>query len=698
MTIPRMKRPRMMRLAFIMAWLSACWAMPADAQPPAPLPEDPAYAPEAAAAAIDPKTDEILGMDIEQLGQVDVVVPAMDVEVTSVTRTESTVGRSATAVFVITPEMIRRSGATSVPEVLRMAPGLNVARINSGNWAVSSRGFNFRFANKLLVQIDGRSVYTPTFSGVYWEANDVMLEDVERIEVIRGPGATVWGANAVNGVINIITKKAADTQGALITGGAGTEERGFTGARYGGSAGDLNWRVYGKQFDRDQGHLPGGIAADDWRMAQTGVRADWTPTACDTFTLQGDYFNGENGVNQHRFAPGFPFQTTVTDDIELFGGNVLGRWTRDLGEDRSWALQMYYDRFARHFSVLDQCQDIFDLDFQYQFYFGPRHHVVWGAGYRYNKDCMMGGFQVSFVPPARETNLFSYFVQDEIALREDELFLTLGSKFEHNSFTGFEFQPSTRLLYSPDPRRAVWGAVSRAVRTPARSDDDMRNIVRTIPMGPPPPVFVQYQGDRSVESEDLMAYELGYRAQPTDDFSWDIAAFFNKYEDLIVFNPTAMGSPPPAIWPWVATNGMDGETYGFELASTYHLSPCWRLTGSYSYLQMQLHAAAGITPRTEESEGQSPHSQFYVRSSWDMAHDLELDLMLRYVDSLHWVSSDIPSYFTMDVRLGWRPTEHLEMAVVGQNLLDDHHYEFFDSDALATEVDRGAYGTVTLRY
>ncbi len=650
--------------------------------------------------------DDILKLadeSLESLSNRQVVAPALDVEVTSVTRTESTVGRSPAAIFVITPEMIRRSGATSVPEALRMAPGLEVARVNSNEWAVSSRGFNSRFANKLLVQIDGRSIYSPVFSGTFWEANHVMLEDVERIEVIRGPGATVWGANAVNGVINIITKSAKDTQGLLFSGGAGTEERGFTNLRYGGTTqSGVNWRVYGMQFDRDGGTLPGGDAVDDWRFEQGGFRADWQPTCCDTVTFQGDYFNGDTGNDFLQQFPAAPFTRRIAEDTSFRGGNVLMRWSRDLGQDRGWAVQCYYDRFEHHLSPTRDDTDTIDFDFQREFPLGWRHKLLWGCGYRYHKVRTRGTFSVSYDPSGRDLDLFSYFLQDQITLSPERLFLTVGSKFEHNDFTAFEFQPTARLLWAPDPRRAVWAAVSRAVRTPSITDENTRIKIFNIPVGPPPPVFAQLSGDRAVESEDLTAYEVGYRAQPTDAFSWDIAVFFNKYEDLIVFNPPPLGFPAPSIWSWPAVNGMNGETYGGELSATLQVNPCWRLTGSYSYLQMQVHPDVGIDSDTNHVEHQSPHSQVYCRSSWDFAHDLQFDLMLRYVDSLHThrgiTSGRVPKYLTMDVRLGWRPSENLEVAVVGQNLLDDHHLEFHGQDAFSTEVDRGVYGTVTLQY
>ncbi len=640
--------------------------------------------------------EDILSMDIDQLSRVDVVVPSMDVEVTSVTRSESTVGKSAAAVFVITSEMIRRSGATCVPEALRMVPGMDVARINSDVWAISCRGFNDRNANKLLVQIDGRQIYTPMFGGVYWENNTVMIQDVERIEVIRGPGATVWGSNAVNGVINIISKSAEDTQGLLIGGRVGDQERGFTDVRYGGQRGkDLYWRVYGQQFDRNRGAPVRHPAMDDWRMAQGGFRTDYHPDPCNHITVQGDYYNGYAGASFPTQFPTPPYAGIVDTDVHLSGGNVLGRWTRDLGEDSGWAAQLYYNQYSRHSSVYSENVDVVDFDFQRQFPLGYHQKWIWGAGYRHYADHTQGTFSLSMNPAARRYDLFSCFVQDEITLREDRLHLTAGSKFEINSFTNFEFQPTIRLLWSPDPRHAAWGAVSRAVRIPTRGDENLRYKVANIPIFPPPapPMFVQITGDPSVQAEDLLAWEMGYRVQATDRFAWDVAVFLNQYTDLIVFNPGPMGYP---IWPWSAVNGMDGETYGFELNTTYQVSDRWRITGNYSFLQMQMHADAGVDPRVEDIEGQSPRNQAYMRSSWDLGHNLEMDAILRYVD--HLPSDNIPAYITMDARLGWRPSECCRMEVVGQNLLDQRHVEFGGMDTIETAVRRGVYYWVTWEY
>ena len=647
-------------------------------------------------------------MGIEQLTQVNVVVPSLDMPVTTVARQESTVGRSAAAVFVITQEMIRRSGARHVPDVLRMVPGVDVAQIDSNKWAVSIRGFNDRFANKLQVQIDGRSVYTPLFGGVFWDVQELILDDIDRIEVIRGPGATVWGTNAVNGVINIITKRAKDTQGDLLVGGAGNVERGFTAVRHGGQIGeDAYYRVYGKWFERSELYAPNDFNHDDWRQGRGGFRLDWDVDCCNDFTIQGDYYDGYSGSRQvipDFFTP--PFQQIVDDDQHVSGGNVLMRWVHREDDDRDWALQFYYDRTERHSSLIGLNRDIIDIDFQHRFPIGMNHHLIWGGGYRFSKDFIesIPNF-VGFDPASRDLDWFSYFIQDEITVVDDLFYFTVGSKFEHNDFTQFEFQPSARVLWTPDNRHSGWASIARAVRIPTRADDNLVDPILPIaapnplnPAGPPLfPVFPVLTGSPQFKSEDLLAYEIGFRAQPQDFFSWDLALFYYDYDDLSTF---AIGAPsfgPPITFPLIFSNGLDGETYGAELAMFLDMTDDWRLYGAYTYLDMQLHPDP--LPGGEGEEGSSPQNQVYFVSTWDIACDWELDWITRYVDSLP--ALQVPSYITMDLRLGWRPNPHLEMAIVGRNLLDAEHLEFSGDTATgtpATEVRRGFYGILTRRY
>jgi len=621
-----------------------------------------------------------LDLDIDQLRRTS-VVPSFDELVTSVSRQESTVGRSPAAVFVVTQEMIRRSGVRHIPDVLRLVPGLHVAQIDAEKWAITCRGFNDRFADKLLVQIDGRVVYSPIFSGVYWDVQDLLLEDIERIEVIRGPGATVWGANAVNGVINIITKRAADTVGVYATGGGGTEEKGFAGARVGGCAwdGDMHWRLYGKWQELDNGFRAEEPTYDQWRQGRSGGRMDWTPTDCDLITLQGDVYRHANGDALEPFGV-----LTPNERSGAWGGNILGRWTRQVDDTREWAFQVYWDRTARDSWLSDERVDIFDVDYQYNYQPGNRHELIWGVGFRRYSDIQpprSSPVAFSFVPEERDYYLYGGFIQDQITLIDEKLFFTIGTKLDDNSFTGFEVQPSARILWAPQPSRAIWGSVSRGVRTPSRVESDIR-----IPLGGP----VVLSGNKSIRSEELIAYELGYRSQPAEWFSWDLALFYNVYEKLITLTDTF-----PTIY---FNNNLRGDTYGFELTGTLDVTPNWRVFGYYSFLRMDLHPGAGSASDGSATEGSSPRNQVSLWSSWDLTDNLEFDLVGRYVGNLPGQAT--PSYATIDLRLAREFANGLELAVVGRNLIDSPHKEF-GGDVFSlqfTEVQRSVYGQVSWRY
>ncbi len=451
----------------------------------------------------------------------------MMVEVSTVGKRRQTLSETPAAIYVLTQEEIRRSGATSIPEALRRVPGLNVAQLNSSQWAISSRGFNGLFANKVLVLIDGRNVYSPLFAGVNWDVQDMLLEDVERIEVIRGPGATLWGANATNGVINIITKRAEDTQGGLLTGGSGSVEKGFGGVRYGGQIGQQAfYRVYGKYFNRDGlTRLDGREGADDWDSLRGGFRMDWAPAGGDSLTLQGDIYDTDAGATQDFATISPPFLSTADERRELNGGYLLGRWQRNYSATSTTQLQLYYDRAERKQLLLGEVRNNFDLDFQHQFSWGERHNFVWGTRYRRIKDDIQNSFVLTFSPNERVDHLFSGFVEDQIELLPNRLSLSIGSKFEENDSTGFEIQPSVRLAWTPNLRQTGWAAVTRAVRTPNRFIEDARVRLAVIPNPQGPLTILSLLGNRDVESENILAYELGYRYQPTPDVSLDVAPF-----------------------------------------------------------------------------------------------------------------------------------------------------------------------------
>ena len=632
----------------------------------------------------------------------------MNTRVTTVSREESSVGQSAAAIFVVTPEMIRRSGATSIPELLRMVPGVSVGHIDSSKWGVAVRGFNDRFANKLLVQVDGRTVYTPVNGGVYWDTVDYPFDDIERIEVIRGPGGTVWGANAVNGIINIITKPAKDTQGGSLTIGGGTEDRAFTSLRYGGALGsNFHYRVYGKWNEHDRGFNTEGNAQDDWRYGRGGFRIDGKPNPDDTITLQGDYYHGMLGRRDFRASPQSPptFVRTNTEDEEPSGGNILFRWIHDLGKDSNWALQAYYDYSRRRGTAgtLDFSVNTFDVDFQHQFPLGQRQKVLWGLGYRMTAIKFTGtaaGFDNGFAigsSPYMERNLVSAFVQDEIQIAKDKLSLTLGSKFEHNEYTGFEYQPSGRLLWTPTKRQTAWASVSRAVRTPSLVENDL--VISTLPTfsASGRAIFPRIIPNQALLAEAVIAYELGYRAQVADRLSFDTALFYNRYNRLMV-TQTGKAFTDPAngvlTLPINRNNREKADVFGAELSATWKITDWWRIQGQYSWLKMNLHPSLSV-------ERQSPQNQFYLRSSWDLPGNLQIDLTGRYVDNLGGFTPGIKSYLTMDARLAWRPNDRIEIAIVGQNLLDNRHPELGTSPLVRSplvEVERSVYGQVTYKF
>jgi iron complex outermembrane receptor protein len=643
-----------------------------------------------------PAGASILDLDIEQLGKVQAKVPtAFDAVVTSVTSNKSTIGKSAAAVFVITNDMIRRSGATSIPETFRMVPGMQVAKVGASKWAISARGFNNQYANKLLVLVDGRSVYTPFFAGVYWETQDLVLQDVDHIEVIRGPGATVWGANAVNGVINIITKTAGNTQGTLVSSGGGDQDRTINAARVGGQIGDsAKYKVYVKQTDRAAGFNSQGLGPDDaWSTVRSGFRLDWDdPDQRDKLTLQGDMYFGAIGELSAFSQQTFPFNSNPPQNNHIGGGNVQGRWTHAVDEDNTYFFQSYYDRTARQDTEFDLAINIYDTQFQQNLKHSDNHVFTWGAGYRVVIDNIKGTFpQAGINPQALTYDQASLFFQEETPLFRDDLKLIVGSKFLYYYFTGFEYQPSARVLWEVNDKQVVWGAVSRAVRTPSRAEE---NVALTILNTQPTTSFINFQGGgRSLVSEELLAYEVGYRKQVTDHLSFELATFYNVYRNLI---SSAITGFVPAAPPTILTqfqNAQNAQSYGFELNGTWDVAESWKLRGWYSFMHIQLNGQDGAEPRIPQS---NPRNQAYLMSSWDLPRNFEFDLMSRYVEDLP--ALNVPAYTTIDLRLGWRPPGNWEFSVIGQNLLAPHHLEFGGLTLVNSEVNRGVYAQVVWRH
>jgi iron complex outermembrane receptor protein len=628
----------------------------------------------------------------------------MDIQVTSVTKKSQSLSDSAAAIFVITNDDLKRSGVTNIPDALRMVPGVNVARIDSNKWAVNVRGFNSRFSAQLLVLIDGRSVYTPTFSGVYWDSNDVLLEDVDRIEVIRGPGATLWGANAVNGVINIITKHSKDTQGGIVSAGGGDFEKVMASARYGSSFGDDNyWRMYAKHNERDKfEYVAGGDAGDDWDMTQAGFRIDSTLTAKDTVTFQGDFYEGD--INQKLYLVDLtqsPYMSIFPVETPVSGGNLLGRWQHKLSSTADFALQIYYDTTERTKDFIDEERDNIDIDFQHRFAAGTRHDIVWGGRYHYTSDDFVNSSITNMNPTSREDDLYSAFIQDEISFFEDQVHLTIGSKFEHNNYSGQEVQPSARLMWAVNSENKIWGAVSKAVRTPSRGETDatVSYLARPVPFPPSPvplPLVVDVIGNENFDSEELIAYEIGYRFIPTQKFSLDFTFFYNKHDNLRGFEAQAPYFTGTYLkQELLLVNTGSDTTYGGELAAAFKLSKFFKCDLAYSFINVDDGGTGGF-----------PKNQASARGQFNLTKTLDLDVWLRYVDdtTASYLFNDnfeyqIDDYFTLDLRLGWMITPKIELSLVGQNLLEGSHVEYVqEAFGLPTEVVRSFYGKLTYRF
>jgi len=616
----------------------------------------------------------------------------MNINVTSVAKRPEKLLDAPAAVQVVTSDEIHLSGVSSIPQALELAGNLDVAQKNSHDWIISARGFSSDVANKLLVLMDGRTLYTPLFSGVFWDRQDYLLDDIDRIEAVAGPGGTLWGANAVNGVINITSKSAKNTQGTYMEAGGGTNPKDFVGARYGGTlAPDVYFRVYGKYGEHDSDVLTNGTRANDaWSMGQGGFRIDAQPGSEDSFTFQGDYYQNREGV-------------ITGGNSTTSGGNVLGRWTRTMSEKSDMSLQVYYDRtdlvdpipgqaFAPA-GVLKDSLDTIDVDFQDHFQLGNRNRVIWGLGYRFTHDVVENAPALAFFPPTLDQNLFSVFVQDELSLR-DNLVLTLGTKVEHNDYTGFEVEPSARLQWSLTNQQTLWAAVSRAVRAPSRIDHDLSEPA-------PAYVIVILKGSQNFESETLLAYELGYRAQLTSSVNGSLSLFYNDYDHLrsTSLSPLDIFHLP---LPFFFQNNLEGHTDGFELSASVQVRDGWRLRGSYRLLAEDIRVKPGqMDLNNALNETNDPKNQFSVHSSIDFTHDVNFDTGLRWEGTRKinnsGVPATVPSYFEMDARLGWSISGPLEFSIVGENLLHAHHPEYGDPGPTRVEINRTVYGKIVWR-
>lgn len=628
----------------------------------------------------------------------------MNMEVSSASKKDQSISRTAAAVYVITQEDIRRSGMTTVPDLLRMVPGMDVAQINSNNWAISARGFNGRFANRLLVLIDGRSLYSPEFAGVFWQIQELVLEDIDRIEVILGPGTTLWGTNAVDGVINIITKKAKETQGGLAVAGGGMQERGFTGVRYGATDGDrVAYRLYASYFNRGEfQNSTGQGAGDSWYGTIGGFRSDWRLSSRDALTVEGDVYDdsARSQTKLASFAP--PFEITPITTTTFLGGDVNGRWTHTYSSKSEVSLQTYYDGFSRDDILINAFINIFDVNFQHHLALGSRNDLVWGAEYRSTGDTTSGTNIVSLNPPSLQTHLESVFVQDEVTLISKRLWFTPGVRFEQVPFSGFNIDSSGRVLWSVSEGQSLWISAAQADRSPQRSELALHDVTAVFPGLGGSLTAVDLFGSPAASDQNTLDFEAGYRAQVAKTLSVDLSTFYDHYGDLQTMEPGApffSNAPlPHTVVPLFYANGMHGKGYGGELSVGWKPIARWKLSTGYGFLRQVFHLNPGSqSPNSLLGEGDNPQNQFQIRSQLNLPHRTEFDTSVYYVGRL--LDQSIPAYTRLDLRLGWHPYESLDFDVIGQNLLEPRRLEFLNNTGLVPTYDtRRVFARLTWRF
>jgi len=629
----------------------------------------------------------------------------MNVQVISVSKKEQKLAKTGAAIFVISQEDIRRSGATTIPDLLRMVPGVDVARLDHSNWAVSIRGFSNVYSNKVLVLIDGRSVYHPLFSGVIWYAQDVPLEDIERIEVIRGPGGTVWGANAMNGVINIITKSARDTPGGLIAAGGGTDAQAEGLVQYGGKAGTRGaCRVYG-QFSHQGNSDPADAAqpADARRLAQVGFRSDWDLSPHDLLTVQGEYRRVKAGETITGLFPQTPAAIgTFADPLRNDGGNILARWTHTFLNGSDVSLQAYFDNSYTSGNGAQDRTNTGNIELAQHSHWGSRNDLVWGLSYRAVAQRFTGNPFVTVNPLQRTDSLYSAFVQDEITLTRT-LTLTLGAKFEHNAYTGYENEPGAQLVWAPSSHHTFWASAAKAIRQPSITDQGVHAVETVIALPQGLPGLVTFNGNPHTQAEQLRDFEIGYRAQINRRLSIDVTGFLSFYKDLLTIEPQIPffePGPGPAhvVIPFIFEYQAHARDYGVEAFATWNATDRWKISPGFTMLDMSVTRDAASQDSTIELlPGYSPRRSFQVRSFINLGHHFEWDQTLGYTGPL--ASGNIPGYVRLDTRLGRRLGEFAEFSIVGQNLLAPRHAEFPDFQLIDHMLDqRSVFGKITWRF
>ena len=649
------------------------------------------------AVAANVESNSLMDLSLEEL---------MQVEITTFSRRPTQLARTPAAVFVVSADDITRSGARSIPDVLRMVPGLQVAQLDSSTWAVTARGSNGVYANKLLVLMDGRTLYTPFYSGVYWGLQDTDLSAIDRIEIIRGPGATMWGANAVNGVINIITRKAgADPGGAVSAVGGNLRTEGQ--ASYAGALGNVDYRAYFKYFDRD---ALADTDYDDWDMLRGGIRMDGTNGTSDQWFLNAEMFTADIGESALTTSVTPPYNQVEIRSRDVDGGFLLAGWTRALSENSGLQLKAYFDRTDRGGGAPNEVRDTFDIDMQHNFQASDRHNVIWGLSYRLSKDETTGEFVLSLDPASRTQHLLSAFIQDEIRLIGDKLFMTVGTKIERNNFSNhsLEWQPNIRLSWNVTDEQMLWGSVARSVRVPSRIEQAATIHGAVVPPGTPGnpfpvPFVLTVLGDPDLDTEEVIAYELGYRQQFGETTHIDLAVFYNQYSNLrtivdrapvcepggvpVPGNPPCFLSAQYVSLPVQMENGGDIDTHGLELSVVHRFKSDWSLQASYTYLKSDDIPGSASSAVSQDY----PDHQFSLRAAFSPTSTTEMDLWLRYVDELS--AQDIGSYVTLDARASWKPVPALELSLVGRNLLESRHGEFLQefNETEPVEVAREAY-------
>ena len=668
-------------------WLRACTVVMLGAAVCGGTPQGPPTAANPAALKL---------LTLEQLSAIEVTTPSKEPQPAM---------RVPVAIYVITGEDIRRSGATCIPEALRVAPGVEVARIDGNKWSIGIRGFGSRLSRSVLVVIDGRTVYTPLFAGTYWEVQDTYMDDIDRIEVIRGPGGTIWGPNAVDGVINVITKSSKDTTGMRAIALGGNEEQGSADFRYGGGNGDtFNYRFYAKGFTRGPEYHPDHQNYDDWREAQGGFRLDWTRNLRDSFTVQGDIYTEEAGeqVTATSYTP--PYSQNVNGNADLSGGNVLARWKRTDGDRGDIQVQVYYDRTNRHEPNVADLSNTFDVDYLQRVRVPGRQQISWGLGARVigeNTPVVVSGLQ--FLPVKRTDWLVTAFLQDEIELAKNRLSLTIGTKFLRTNFTGIKLEPSARIAWTPSDRQTFWAAYTHAVRTPSDAEENF-SLLGYVGPAAGLQAFARFNPNPGFAPEQLNGYELGYRRLFGKNVYFDLATFYNRYHDLFSEDITGgfflESTPAPAhlLLPAQFGNGLYGSTEGFEIAPEWRPKSFWRLRASYSFLNMHIQRAPGsldVEP-PQQIEGSSPKSQVMAQSEVDISKTLQFDLRYRFITALPGVPAMyVPAYSTGDARFSWRVRPELEVALVGQNLLQPFHPEAAGDPTTLVGIIRSGYVKMT---